>query len=262
MGYQCQHCKIFFGSPSDLIYHKRHEECKVRICGHCKTDFKTPARLEKHLENQKNLVCLHCQKAFCSKSLLERHLRTVQEIGDDPQDRDRPIQPSTGYENDDGFKTVLEEKAADIRDMVTIGKNHMSINRAIDPSFTYSDLENIISDIYSNQKNAFKIQIGFGFILYNTVSNEFRYFWNSSNTYLFEKAITISDKEDLGKLMTRIVNMDLANNYYLFKPSSSWVMAGLTNLEIEICNLKNVLIGVPPPDLPDYIKIDRYMLTS
>ena len=254
MGYQCQHCKNYFDSPSMLFYHKSHKECVARICEHCKADFETPARLAKHLENQKKLICLHCRKAFCSKALLERHLRTVQEVSDDPLDRNRPIQPSTGYEEDEGFQAVLKENAAAIRDKESISKNHMSINRKIDSSFTYSDLENIISNIYAFQKNAFKVQISFGFILYNTVSEEYRYFWNSHNTHLFEKAITISDREDLERLMEKIVNLDLATSYYLLKPSSSWAMAGLCNVEIDIYNLKNVHIGAPPSDLPDYIK--------
>ena len=151
MGYKCQHCEKHFDTPAQVVYHKRHRECQARFCGHCKTDFKTPARLNKHLENQKNLVCLHCQKRFCDRSLLERHLRTVQEDDEedtDPLDRDRPIQPVTGYENDDGYKTLLKEKDGEIRNRETIGRNYMFFNRKIDPTFTYSDLENIITDIY------------------------------------------------------------------------------------------------------------------
>ena len=43
--------------------------------------------------------------------------------------------------------------------------------------------------------------------------------------------------------MERIIGLDLAENYYLKRPSSGWVLAGLTNLEIKKFYLNNVLLG-------------------
>ena len=71
---------------------------------------------------------------------------------------------------------------------------------------------------------------------------------------LFEHAITIADRKDIIKFMKKIINLDLSTNYYLKKPSSGWVLAGLTNVEIFIFNMKDIPIGKPPSDLPDYIK--------
>ena len=119
----------------------------------------------------------------------------------------------------------------------------MVINREIDPTFTYKDLDKIITDFYITQPTAFKINISFAFILYDTINDQYRYYYNSSNNILFEKAITIAERQDLDQLMKKIVNLDLATNYYLKKPSSSWVMAGLTNVEIQIFNLKDTPIG-------------------
>lgn len=54
--------------------------------------------------------------------------------------------------------------------------------------------------------------------------------------------------------MNKIINLDLATNYYLKRPTSSWVLAGITNVEIFIYEMKDVPIGNPPLDIPDYIK--------
>ena len=113
----------------------------------------------------------------------------------------------------------------------------------------------MIMDVYTLQKNAFKISLGFAYVLYDTVTGEFPYFYNSSNNFLFKEAITISDRTDVDKLMDVNVGLDLATNYYLSNPSSSWVMAGLTNVKLDIYILQNVLIGAPPTDLPDYLYI-------
>ena len=56
--------------------------------------------------------------------------------------------------------------------------------------------------------------------------------------------------------MKHIVSLDLATNFYLKKPSSGWVLAGLTNIEYIITELKNVPIG-NPNELPAYIKNSR-----
>ena len=154
------------------------------------------------------------------------------------------IQPETGFENDEGYKDVLADKANEIRDKTKIINTiHTIVNRKIGPTFSYSDLEQIITDIYVQQTTAFKLNLSIAFILYNTINHEFRYYYNSTNNLLFEKAITIEDRQDLEKLMKKIVNLDLATSCYLKKPSSSWVLAGLTNVEIQIYNMKDVPIG-------------------
>ena len=62
-------------------------------------------------------------------------------------------------------------------------------------------------------------------------------YYVSSNSFLFDRAITISSIEDLNNFMRKVINLDLATNYYLKKPSSSWVLAGLTNVQICIYKL-------------------------
>ena len=112
--------------------------------------------------------------------------------------------------------------------------------------------------MYSSHNNAFKINLGFGFILYNTISGQYKYHYVSANNMLFEKAVQISEKKDLMKLMNHIISLDLPTNYYLKKPSSSWVLAGLVNVEIFIFEMKHIPIG-NPIDIPDYIKNAKSM---
>ena len=258
MPYQCDNCKDLFDSTTKLSAHQKRR-CKSKICADCGSKFRRHRDLLRHRNNRKNIECTHCSRKFCSNDHFEKHLRTIKEVSDDPVDLDRPIQPSTGYESEDGYQAVLKAKANDIEDKEVISENHKVINREIEPSFTYSDLEKLITNIYAAQSNAFKIDIAFGSILYNTTTNEFRYFYNSDNRILFEKAITISDKQDVDKLMKRIVNLDLSNAYYLQKPSSAWTMAGLTNVQIDIYDLKHTPIGTPPKEFPDFIKNSKSM---
>ena len=117
----------------------------------------------------------------------------------------------------------------------------------------YNDLYQELIRIYTSQTNAFKSNIGFGFILYNINTEEFKYFYCSSNNLLFQNAVTINNFQDLTHFINKIINLDLTTNYYLKKPSSGWVLAGLTNVQIRIYQLIHALIG-NSINLPNYIK--------
>ena len=53
---------------------------------------------------------------------------------------------------------------------------------------------------------------------------------------------TINKIMDIKRLMRQIIALDLATNYYLKKPSSQWILAGLTNIRLQIIDLKGVPI--------------------
>ena len=136
---------------------------------------------------------------------------------------------------------MIDSKSNEIDDHTKKKTHYEIINKKIDASFTYKDLNDLLVDIYSKHKNAFKVNIGFGFILYNPHTGESKYFYVSSNNMLFEHAVVIHNRKGLTNLMKRIISMDLATTYYFMRPTSNWTMAGLINLEIRIFNLNGTI---------------------
>ena len=61
--------------------------------------------------------------------------------------------------------------------------------------------------------------------------------------------------------MERLFNLDLSTNYYLRRPTSSWVLCALTNAQVFVFELKDVPIGIPPEDIPDYTKKSKSIIT-
>lgn len=172
----------------------------------------------------KILLVIHCYHTFCSTEHFQQHLRSIREAAVyNDVDMNRRINPPSGYEQEEGYQAIIKQKASEINDRETIKRHYKIINIEIDSAFTYFDLEKLFSNIYNQQENAFKINFGFGFILYNTVEEKFKYFYNSSNNLLFEHAVTIADRDDLLNFYKKVINLDLATNYYLKKPSSQWV---------------------------------------
>ena len=113
------------------------------------------------------------------------------------------------------------------------------VNKEMTPDFTYRDLQDLIFDI--SRKKACKVNIGFGFILHHLITNEYRYYYPSSNHLLFDRMVTISSQNDVRKLMKRIIDLDLTENYYMKRPSSGWVVAGLPHVLIKVVYLNTIL---------------------
>ena len=205
--------------------------------------FHRPRDLRRHEQDRKFIECTHCDKSFCNNEHFQKHLRTIAvSTGSGLIDYDTPVN-DTGYEEDADFQALVHEKRGKIDDYKKTRRHYELINRKIDSTFTYRDLESLLSSIYDQRENAFKLNIGFGFILLHAVEHKFKYYYCSQNNMLFEKAITITNREDLEVFLKRVSDLDLSTNYYLKKPSSSWVLAGLTNIEISITDMKYVPIG-------------------
>ena len=106
------------------------------------------------------------------------------------------------------------------------GPDYKIINKQIDPSYTYNDINTFLLDFYSNHTNGFKINLGFGYALHHTISEIYKYHYVSTNNYLFDKAVAITNRKDICDLMNHVISLDLATNYYLKKPPSGWVLTG------------------------------------
>ena len=144
------------------------------------------------------------------------------------------------YENVEGYQNLVHEKMNEIQDHQTIHSHYQIYNKEIDSSFTYRDIRDMILDIFTRKQNSFKVNLGFGFILYRPISDEWKYYYVSNNNLLFEKAFTVINRGDIGRLLRHIISLDLTTNYYLKKPSSNWVLAGLTNIQVMIIDLKGL----------------------
>ena len=111
----------------------------------------------------------------------------------------------------------------------------------------------MLENVQTAEVSAFKINLGFGCILYHVIEKVFRYYYVSNNHFLFDKTFTISNHTDIVSLFDKIVSLDLGETYYLRRPTSGWVLAGLPNIQIRIMRMPDIPIGAGVT-LPSYIK--------
>ena len=107
---------------------------------------------------------------------------------------DQPIYPSM-YETTEEYQNLVHEKRYEIQDYQEIYSRYQIYNREIDSKFTYRDIRDMLLDIYSKKRNAFKVNLGFRFILYKPISEEWKYFYPSYNNLLFETAFKVTNPQ-------------------------------------------------------------------
>ena len=240
---RCANCNKVFDAKEKYLKHIKKGGCKNKTCPCCKASFSTHQSLNRHLQSKKKITCDQFDGTFCNQSHFQKHLRTTNTTDDTIADLNRPIYPPSGYENEEWYSNLIDSKSNEIDDHTEKKTHYEIINKKIDASFTYKDLNDLLVDIFLKHKNAFKINIGFGFILYNPHTGESKYFYVSSNNMLFEHAVVIHNRKGLTNLMKRITSLDLETNFYLKRPTSGWVLAGLTNVELLIMYLRHINIA-------------------
>ena len=212
---ECATCLKKF-TKETYLRHQR-QKCKLRQCTDCKRLFKTSKSLRNHIKKRKDISCDHCERIFCNNLHLQSHIRAI-EKEETITDLNQMILPATGYEEKDGFLELVRQRI-EIRDSEKKNKIYEVINKQIDSSYTYKDLYDLLLDIYCKRQKAFKVNLGFGFILHNPHDDEYKYYYVSTNNLLFDRAKTISRKKDLVK--NHLISLDLTTNYYFKRPSSA-----------------------------------------
>ena len=67
------------------------------------------------------------------------------------------------------YQNLVQEKN-EIHDYQEIYLYYQIYNKEIDSRFTYRDIKDMLLDIYTKKRNAFKVNLGFGFILYRSIN--------------------------------------------------------------------------------------------
>ena len=134
----CMKCKKTFDNKREFFKH-RSQQCRPKRCPDCSQVFTRSRDLYEHTNRRKKVSCDHCNRQFCDESTYQRHIRRLRDITDDRvQDLDQRIYPETGYENEDGYQEIIENKHNEIRDRTKENKHYKVVNKHIDPSFTHS----------------------------------------------------------------------------------------------------------------------------
>ena len=129
-------------------------------------------------------------------------------------------------------------------------------------NFYYSDdvcnlIGCIAKTIMKNQENSFKINFGFGFVLKNIETGEFRYYHASNNSLMLDAAVLISNEAELNEFLSQIADENFLDS--VSRPDTKWHLYQITNLLFFVNHLKQAPLGAPLP-LPNFVKYNRGLI--
>ena len=96
-------------------------------------------------------------------------------IPEQPADLDEPLVGQTPYQDLADYEEILAEHHEVIKSDEVNKTLWKRINRQIEPGFSYSDLRSLLEEVMSKEVSVFKINLGFGVVLYNTVQQIYKY---------------------------------------------------------------------------------------
>ena len=115
-------------------------------------------------------------------------------------------------------------------------------------------VDKILTKIIQKQKNRFKINYSFGFVLRNIETQSYRYYHSShNNAQVLDRAVLISNRHDLVNFLNALSEEDFLET--LTRPDTKWQIVDITNITFYVTKLKDMALGAPI-DLPDNVKFN------
>ena len=114
--------------------------------------------------------------------------------------------------------------------------------------------DKVLTKIIQKQKNRFKINYSFGFVLQNIETQSYRYYHSShNNAQVLDRAVFISNRHDLVHFLNALSEEDFMET--LTRPGTKWQIVDITNITFYVTKLQDVTLGAPI-DLPDNVKFN------
>ena len=228
----CRHCGEVFPSYPDLRQHlDSHVQPPVgHICTTCKKSFTRREHLLKHSARctPKAYVCNVCHISFGRRTELVTHERTVRCRGPKKPESAPKRRKIVEYLHEDtatapdavplddelsvGLQEVIRDNWASIRTHVARGPVQTRFNQRL----TTTDMRVLnepLGELFDEQTTAFKVNLGYGFILMQKQSGRFKYYHSSCNCcgrYLEEPAL-ITNRADFDSFLQRIRHPAMGN---------------------------------------------------
>ena len=147
-----------------------------------------------------------------------------------------------------------------IRDIDQVHRRSHIYNRYLNGEETTLNeaMEHTIEQVYRCENHSFKINLSFSAIFQNRETQEYKFYYVSNNTKLLDKPKLIQNQDDLNNLLNFLAAKDFLTHLRNQQPNTKWVLERIVNLQIRVFPTTYPLGN--PPELPDYIKNNRYII--
>ena len=223
----CEVCHQTFSSQRSLKRHREstHRQSAGFACRLCDQRFYRKDHLKrhhtrKHADEQYETPAAHtcpiCRKSFHYRDHLRQHLKTHQPTSPAVSPPTQSTQPALRTDAracpPDVLASVPEEcrqcygdNWSQIRSRQRGGQVLQVHTQRLE---TNSDIGDMLRTLFRAQRNAFRINLSFGFILTNVETGETRYYYPSQNGLIFDQPLVMADEADLERVLQRVGETD------------------------------------------------------
>ena len=129
-------------------------------------------------------------------------------------------------------------------------------------SMDMSEFSTYVEHIFEDQTTVFKLNLSFGFVLFNNDTEQMQYHHSSANNNrVFDSPFQIRNRQDLDQVRAALKNLDVFEWARQQRPNFKWVVMDITNATFYVTKLRDHPIG-PSTRLPKYVLENRAVVVD
>ena len=137
------------------------------------------------------------------------------------------------------FKDIYERHFKTIKTRVTQGKIKTIYHFLMTEPYNRAWMKRILDIIRLNHTSDIKLNVSFGYILENPLTDELRFFHPSdNNTAIFETPRLLRVENDYLETLEELDKEDLVARVQAQRPSSAWRVAKIVCIRIDVYRLR------------------------
>ena len=264
----CEPCDLKFSHKTNL---KRHQKsCQgqnTSKCNKCQKIFSRLDNLKRHqksCEGPNSTTCCQCGQNFdtihqmlCHEDTCKNKSRGQKRT----QPQEPPIKRQKREDEDprvipsevraqlvhDGTEAIYLKNWTAIRSYNHIHRVQSVYNIRLTSSSIH-DILLTLNEIFNNQRNSFKINASFGFILQHRISGEVRYFHSSANNArILPEPISVENHDHFRDFIDQLEGGDFLEFARQMRPDSSWIVLQVTNISLYLNHLNFLIQDTAAP---------------
>ena len=114
-------------------------------------------------------------------------------------------------------------------------------------------IESKLDEMFRSLSCAAKFNVSLGYLLKNIDTGAFRFFYPQDNNALLEHPVTVANANDLLNLKRQLQEINYISKVTANRPDTKSKFYKLTNVTITATLLRNVLLGCPDIELPQFL---------
>ena len=272
--HKCPKCEYSTARKDRLDIHIKstHSAILQHRCSICNRGFKRKDHMKRHMKGHQRKATEAAERPSTSAEpspTQQPRKRPASQIQQSNQQKKARTEQQKRLEREITIPTFVQPQHEDLyrqhwrqieTSSKTTGKRQKLYNYSLESS-SFEELENSFRNVHNQQNNQYKVNYSFGFILYNNVTEQRRYYHASNNTRVLDRPMVIQNVHGVNALLSLLGDVDVLEYARKQRPNSQWMVEAVTNVLIYVYPMYSHPIGTGKEALPSFILNNPAIIT-